>query len=184
MAVLALPCLLGGISDSGFVVETGAPIIDAAEHHRGTCRASHIDTRRFLDWKGGHLAGKNGPDACLEGFAAELHFNASHIDHKGAGIACFQYRLVFGVNVYRPLKLGRSFLGIAGLVALSLALAPELAERTQYALLPREWHQPLVQGMVLIRPDNPAAKAFSDFMNTAPARAVLKKYGYDEVPGR
>ncbi|SMG66623.1 RpiR family transcriptional regulator [methanotrophic bacterial endosymbiont of Bathymodiolus sp.] len=69
----------------------------------------------------------------------------------------------------------------AGLVALSLALAPELAVRTQYALVPREWHQPLVQGMVLVQAENQAAKAFVDFMSTASARAVLKRYGYDEV---
>lgn len=93
-------------------------------------------------------------------------------------------RLVMGENIGQATQFVASGAAQAGLVALSLALAPELAERTQYALLPREWHQPLVQGMVLIRPDNPAAKAFSDFMNTAPARAVLKKYGYDEVLGR
>lgn len=93
-------------------------------------------------------------------------------------------RLVMGENIGQATQFVASGAAQAGLVALSLALAPELVERTQYALVPREWHQPLVQGMVLIRPDNPAAKAFSDFMNTAPARAVLKKYGYDEVLGR
>jgi molybdate transport system substrate-binding protein len=89
-----------------------------------------------------------------------------------------------GENIGQATQFVASGAAQAGLVALSLALAPELAVRTQYALVPREWHQPLVQGMVLIRPDNPAAKAFADFMNTAPARAVLKKYGYDEVLGR
>jgi len=93
-------------------------------------------------------------------------------------------RLVMGENIGQATQFVASGAAQAGLVALSLALAPELAVRTQYALVPREWHQPLVQGMVLIRPDNPAAKAFADFMNTAPARAVLKKYGYDEVLGR
>ncbi|MFP5483304.1 MAG: molybdate ABC transporter substrate-binding protein [Gammaproteobacteria bacterium] len=93
-------------------------------------------------------------------------------------------RLVIGENVGQATQFVASGAAQAGLVALSLALAPELAARTQYALVPREWHQPLVQGMVLIRPGNPAAKAFADFMSSAPARAILKRYGYDEVRER
>ncbi|EDM82878.1 MULTISPECIES: molybdate ABC transporter substrate-binding protein [unclassified Limnobacter] len=93
-------------------------------------------------------------------------------------------RLVIGENVGQATQFVASGAAQAGLVALSLALAPDLAARTQYALVPREWHQPLVQGMVLIQPENPAAKALADYLKTETARAVLKKYGYDEVRGR
>jgi molybdate transport system substrate-binding protein len=95
--------------------------------------------------------------------------------------AVAQPHLVIGENVGQATQFVASGAAQAGLVALSLALAPELAERTQYAMVPREWHQPLVQGMVLIRPDNAAAKAFVDYLRTGAARAVLRKYGYDEV---
>lgn len=93
-------------------------------------------------------------------------------------------RLVIGENIGQATQFVASGAAQVGLVALSLALAPELAARTQFALVPREWHQPLVQGMVLIQPNNPAAKAFAAYMKTDTARAVLKKYGYDEVQGR
>lgn len=93
-------------------------------------------------------------------------------------------RLVIGENVGQATQFVATGAAQAGLVAMSLALAPELAARTQYALVPREWHQPLVQGMVLIRPDNPAAKAFVAYLKTDVPRSILAKYGYDEVLGR
>lgn len=93
-------------------------------------------------------------------------------------------RLVIGENIGQATQFVALGAAQAGLVALSLALAPELAARTQYALVPREWHQPLVQGVVLIQAGNPAATAFVAYIKTEPARAVLKKYGYDEVLGR
>lgn len=95
-----------------------------------------------------------------------------------------QTRLVIGENVGQATQFAISGSAQAGLVALSLALAPQLAERTQYALIPKEWHKPLVQGVVLVREGNAAASAFMDYLHTDFARNVLKKYGYDSVVNR
>lgn len=94
-----------------------------------------------------------------------------------------QPHLVVGENVGQAAQFASSGAAQGGLVALSIALAPELATRTRYALVPREWHQPLVQGMVLIQPRNAAATAFAAYLKTDSARAVMKKYGYNQVAG-
>lgn len=92
-----------------------------------------------------------------------------------------QPRLVIGENVGQAAQFASSGAAQGGLVALSLALAPELAKRTRYSLVPREWHQPLAQGMVLIQPKNAAATALAQYLKTDAARAVLEKYGYSTV---
>ncbi|MCR2745528.1 molybdate ABC transporter substrate-binding protein [Limnobacter parvus] len=94
-----------------------------------------------------------------------------------------QAHLVIGENVGQAAQFASSGAAQGGLVALSLALAPELVARTQYTLISREWHQPLIQGMVLIKPENVAAIAFLDYLKTDAARAVLKRYGYDKPGG-
>lgn len=95
-----------------------------------------------------------------------------------------QPRLVIGENVGQATQFAVTGAAQAGLVALSLALAPQLAANTQYALIPREWHQPLVQGMVLLREKNPAAIAFMNYLGTDKARNILKKYGYNAAAHR
>lgn len=88
--------------------------------------------------------------------------------------------LVVGENISQATQFASSGAAQAGLVALSLAVSPQLVSHTRFERIPKEWHQPLRQGMVLIHAGNPAAQAFYDYLKTAPARAVLKKYGYDE----
>jgi molybdate transport system substrate-binding protein len=91
-----------------------------------------------------------------------------------------QPHLVVGENISQTTQFASSGAAQAGLVALSLAVSPQLVSHTRFERIPKEWHQPLRQGMVLIHAGNPAAQAFYDYLKTAPARAVLKKYGYDE----
>lgn len=95
-----------------------------------------------------------------------------------------QPKLVIGENVGQATQFATTGAAQAGLVALSLALSPQLAANTQYALIPREWHQPLVQGMVLLRDKNPVAVAFMNYLGTDTARNILKKYGYDAAVNR
>lgn len=94
-----------------------------------------------------------------------------------------QPNLVIGENVGQAAQFASSGAAQGGLVALSLALAPELAQRTRYALIPQAWHQPLVQGMVLIQPGNAAAVAFFAYLKTDAARTVLARHGYGKVVG-
>ena len=69
------------------------------------------------------------------------------------------------------------------LVMKSLALAPALASRGQFALIPAHWHQPLAQRMVLMPNAPAAARAFYEHLATPAAQAVMKRHGF-EVPTR
>ena len=65
-----------------------------------------------------------------------------------------------------------------GIIAYSLALAPEVSALGDYALIPAAWHSPLQQRMVLLKSAGPVAEAFYAYMNSDPARAIMERYGF------
>lgn len=87
--------------------------------------------------------------------------------------------LVIGENMGQATQFVAAGAAQAGLVALSLALAPELQDTMRHALIPADMHQPIVQGMVLIQPSSQAARDFMTYLKTDAARRILKKHGYD-----
>lgn len=103
------------------------------------------------------------------------------LQHAGLW-AQIENRLVFGENVAQAAQFATSGSAQGGLVAHALALAPELAGRARYALLPAEWHQPLTQRLVLLPGAPAAAVAFERYLATPEAVAVLARYGYSAPP--
>ena len=93
-------------------------------------------------------------------------------------------KLVYGENVAQAAQFVQTGNAQAGIIALSLALSPELAKRGGYALIPDRLHQPLEQGFIITRraENNGMAKRFADYMGGKPARAVMVKYGF-VLPG-
>jgi molybdate transport system substrate-binding protein len=93
-------------------------------------------------------------------------------------------KLVYGENVSQAAQFVLSGNAQVGLVALSLAVGAELASRGGHRLVPAHLHAPLDQGYVITRraAANPLARRFADFMGTAPARAVMVRYGF-VLPG-
>jgi len=89
--------------------------------------------------------------------------------------------LVLGENVSQAAQFAASGSAEAGLLALSLAVAPGLAARGRYVVLPETLHEPLRQRMVLLKRGGPAARAFYDYLRQPAARAILRRYGF-EVP--
>jgi molybdate transport system substrate-binding protein len=110
---------------------------------------------------------------------APYGMRAKEVLQQAGLMPAIEPRLVMGDNIGQATQFVASGAAQAGLVSLSLALAPELQKATRYMLVPEHLHQPIVQGMVLIQADNPAARAFTDYLKTAPARRVFSKYGYD-----
>jgi molybdate transport system substrate-binding protein len=90
---------------------------------------------------------------------------------------------VMGENIAQAAQFASSGSAEGGIVALSLALAPELARRGRYALIPAAWHKPLAQRMVLMKTASPAAEAFYRYLQTPAAQTVFERHGYT-VPGR
>lgn len=89
-----------------------------------------------------------------------------------------QPHLVFGENVSQAAQFATSGATDGGIIAKSLALAPTVADRGDFALIPESWHQPLAQRMVLLRNPPPAAKAFFAYLSSPAARAVLARHGF------
>ena len=104
---------------------------------------------------------------------------------KAAGVwEKVEGKLVYGENVAQAAQFVQTGNAQAGIVALSLALSPELAKQGGYALIPDKLHQPLEQGFIVTKraANNPLAQAFARFMVSGEARAVMTRYGF-VLPG-
>ena len=89
-----------------------------------------------------------------------------------------QGKIVLGENIAQTTQYVSTGAAEAGITALSLVLAPEVATRVRYVLIPDELHAPIRQRMVLLKNASPGAQAFYDFLQSAPAQAVLARYGF------
>jgi molybdate transport system substrate-binding protein len=89
-------------------------------------------------------------------------------------------KLVLGENISQTLQFVQSGAAGAGIVALSLALAPPVAPTGRYWLIPSDLHPPIEQGGAIMRSakNPPAAQAFRDFLLGPEAQAVLTRYGF------
>lgn len=103
--------------------------------------------------------------------AEEALRNAGLWDH-------IQPHLVLGENVSQAAQFALSGNADGGIIAYSLALAPEIAAQGEFALIPQDWHDPLLQRMVLLKSAGPVAKEFYDYMQSPDAREVMVKYGF------
>jgi len=94
-------------------------------------------------------------------------------------------KLVYGENVAQAAQFVQTGNAQAGIIALSLALSPELAKQGSYALIPDKLHQPLEQGFIITKraAANPLAQAFARFMVGQEARAIMSRYGF-VLPGK
>ncbi|MBI3154971.1 MAG: molybdate ABC transporter substrate-binding protein, partial [Burkholderiales bacterium] len=90
-----------------------------------------------------------------------------------------QPHLVHGENVAQAAQFALSGAADGGLVAHAIALAPEVAARSRFALVDAGWHKPLRQRMVLVAGAPPAARAFYDHLATGAAQAVLRQHGFE-----
>lgn len=140
------------------------------------------------------------PQDGLDGLAAALsagnitRFAIASPDHAPFGIAArealtqhglwddLQSVLVLGENVSQAAAFALSGNAEGGIIAYSLALAPQVAARGTHALIPEDTHAPLRQRMALLTGAGPVAEAFHDYMSTQTARMILARYGF-ALPG-
>ena len=88
-------------------------------------------------------------------------------------------RLVLGENISQAAQFATSGSAQGGIIAQSLAMAPQVAQLGSFALIPESWHQRLAQRMVLTTHAPPAAEKLYEFLASADSRAVMKRYGFD-----
>ena len=89
-----------------------------------------------------------------------------------------QPRLVLGENVSQAAQFATTGNAVGGIIAYSLALAPSLQNRGTYALISDADHLPLRQRMVLLKRAGPVVDRFYRYLQEAPARAILERYGF------
>lgn len=95
-------------------------------------------------------------------------------------------RLVYGENIAQAAQFVQTGNADIGIIALSLAMSPELSKLGAYAPVPEALHEPLLQGFVITRraADNPAARRFAEYMTSPAARKILSDYGFRPPPGQ
>jgi molybdate transport system substrate-binding protein len=89
-------------------------------------------------------------------------------------------RLVLGENVAQAAQFAESGNTQAGFVALAHAMAPAMQGKGKYWIIAADSYPPLDQGVVLISrsPHEQDAAAFLEYVKTAEAGAVLRRYGF------
>ena len=89
-------------------------------------------------------------------------------------------KLVYGENIAHTAQFVQTGNAQVGILALALAISPELASKGTYWLIPDTLHQPLEQGFVITQraQGNALARRFADYMASPPARAVMARYGF------
>lgn len=93
-------------------------------------------------------------------------------------------RLVLGENVAQTAQFVQSGAADAGLIALSLALAPQLKAEGRFVELPAGSYPRLEQGGLVLSwaQDPAAARGFCGFLQGEPGRAALARFGFS-LPG-
>lgn len=126
-----------------------------------------------------HARGKGRPRIALAnpehapyGVAAQQTLAQAGLWEKTAALR------ILGENVSQAAQFALSDDARGGLVAWSLALAPQLAERSDHVLIPEAWHEPLVQRMALVEGAGDGARAFYAWLQGEEARGILARYGF------
>ncbi|MBZ5575099.1 MAG: molybdate ABC transporter substrate-binding protein [Acidobacteriia bacterium] len=158
-----------GAPDSIFVYAVGRIAVWVPEH-------SPLDPATAL--KSGairHLAIAN-PQHAPYGRAAESAMRTLGV-YDG-----LQSKLVLGENVAQTLEFVQSGAADAGIVALSLALAPAVRPQGRYWEIPLDAYPKMEQGGVILK-DSAAARAFRSWMTAPEGVRVLQRYGFS-LPGK
>ena len=91
-------------------------------------------------------------------------------------------KIVFGENISQTANYINIKAADIGIIALSLALAPNIAksEYSNYYLIDDSLHEPLRQGYGITKYGSKSklAKAFYEFMQTPQVQQIMKKYGF------
>lgn len=145
-------------------VHTGSPL-------QADPQLEHLASR-LADRTAGRLAIAN-PEHAPYGRAAEQVLRSLGLWEAARS------HLVLGENVAQAAQFARSGNADGGIIAHSLALAPQMRARGSFALLPDSLHAPLRHRMVLLQAASPEAERFYDYLKSAAARSTLARYGFE-----
>ncbi len=87
-------------------------------------------------------------------------------------------RLVLGDSIAQAAQFATTGNAVGGLLAYSLVLSPQFADRGTYAVIAAGDHPPLRQRMVLLKRAGAVAVRFYDYVQGEAARGLLRKHGF------
>jgi molybdate transport system substrate-binding protein len=89
-------------------------------------------------------------------------------------------KLVLGENISQTAHFVATGNAEVGLIALSLALAPEMKARGRYYLVPAELYSPIIQAAVILRSSarKQTARRFLEFIKSPAISDLMKQYGF------
>jgi molybdate transport system substrate-binding protein len=93
--------------------------------------------------------------------------------------------LVLGENISQAAQFVESGNAQVGIVALSLAVSPEMKDKGSYWVVPGDLYAPIQQGAVVVKgSQNPnGARQFLDYIKKPATAALLERYGF-VLPGK
>ena len=116
--------------------------------------------------------------------------NPQHAPYGQAAVAAMQSegiydrvkdKLVIGENISQTASFVVSGAADAGVVALSLALSPNMKDKGRYTEIPAAEYPPIEQACVILKSSKDAetAKQFLSYIKSAAVADTLKRYGFD-----
>jgi molybdate transport system substrate-binding protein len=120
--------------------------------------------------------------------------NPQHAPYGQAAVAAMQKenvydrakaRFVLGENISQTASFVTSGSADVGIVALSLALSPNMKDKGRYVEIPRDDYPPIEQACVILNSskNKETAQQFVAFIKTAAIADVLRSYGFDVQAG-
>lgn len=86
--------------------------------------------------------------------------------------------MVFGESASQATLFAASGATQGAIIPHSLVLNPNIAEKGSYRLIDQSLHKPLHQRMVLLEHAGDTAQQFYAYLQSAPARKILREYGF------
>lgn len=115
--------------------------------------------------------------------------NPNHAPYGQAAVAALKTlglydkvkdKFVFGENIQQATQYVQTGAADAGLIAISIAKAPVIADQVNFGLIDGKTHPDIIQGYALLKrgENNKAARAFLLTVESPAGDAIMKKYGF------
>jgi molybdate transport system substrate-binding protein len=119
--------------------------------------------------------------------------NPEHAPYGKAAVAAMQsehvyervkQKLVLGENISQAASFVTSGAADAGILALALALSPNMKDKGRYAEVPASDYPPIEQACVILRSskNKEVARQFLLFVQSKPIQELLRQYGFEAPP--
>jgi molybdate transport system substrate-binding protein len=119
--------------------------------------------------------------------------NPEHAPYGKAAVAAMQSehvyervkeKLVLGENISQAASFVTSGAADAGILALALALSPNMKDKGRYAEVPASDYPPIEQACVILRSskNKEVARQFLLFVQSKPIQELLRQYGFEAPP--